>query len=99
MISESGEKGHGEEEAAATVGVSKVVLLRDTVPGVSCIRTVAGRVHLPPVRLPTWVSSVQWAVSIHPLQAPDFRNGGNDAAQDPYAAESLVPSFLPGLRR
>lgn len=98
MISKSGEKGHGEEEAA-TGRISEAVFHRDAVPGVSGISTMVSWICLPPVRLPARIPALQRAVPMYPMQTPDLRDGRNGAAQDPYAAENLVPGLLPGLRR
>ena len=49
MIPESEEKGHGEEEGAATWDVSEAILQRNTVPGVSGIAALAERICLLPM--------------------------------------------------
>lgn len=79
--------------------ISEMILHRGTVPRVFGFRALADWVRLSQVRRSTWVSAPQRSVSMRPLQTPDLHDGGNGAAQDPYAAESLVSDVLSGLLR
>lgn len=79
MIPENWGNGHDEEEVVPG-RISKTILPRNTVPGISSY-TMADRVHLPTVRFPARVSSVQRTVSMRPLQVSDLCDSRDSAAK------------------
>ena len=71
-----------------------MVLQRGTVPGASGITALADRVYLPEIRLPSRIPAVQRAISVCPMPPSNLSDGGDSAAQDPYAADAVVFGVL-----
>ena len=94
MIPEGGEKSHGKEERTATWDIFEAVFQRGTVPGASGITTLAGRIYLPQMWLPSRIPVVQRAISVCQMPPSSLGDGGDSTAQDPYAADAVVFGIL-----
>lgn len=82
--------GQGKEKGISTGDVHERVWDREEMPGVSGKSAVARRVCLLQMRLP----AIQWSISMCRVPPPDLRDSGNDASQDPYAADAVVFGIL-----
>ena len=80
MIPESGEKGHGEEQAISIGNVYEAVLYRDPVPGISGQLAVEDGICLPEMWLPPRIPAGQWTVSVRQVSPLGFRHNGDGAS-------------------
>ena len=79
MIPESGEMGHGKDQAISIGDIYEAVLHRGTVPEISGRLTVEIGVCLPEVRLPSRIPAGQRTVSMCQVPPSGFSYSGNGA--------------------
>ena len=79
MIPESGETGHGKDQAISIGDIYEAVLHRGTVSGISGRLAVEVGVCLPEMRLPSRIPAGQRTVSMCQVPPSGFSNSGNGA--------------------